>query len=144
MKVSQLISQKRVVTISATKSVKELVNLLTEYKIGAVVVSENGIDVAGIVSERDVVKKLSQTENLGNLTVGDLMTKDVQLCRKSDTVAAVMQQMTNGRFRHLPVVDENGKLESIVSIGDVVKAHISEIDEERSALNSYIHNYDFN
>lgn len=144
MKVSNLVGQKRVVTIAPNKNITELVRLLGEYKIGAVVVSDNGFDVEGIVSERDIVRSLSKSMDLSHLKVSDLMTREVQVCRSNDTVASVMQTMTNGRFRHCPVVDEKGKLVSIVSIGDIVKAHISEIAEERDALNSYIHNYDFN
>lgn len=144
MKVSNLVGQKRVVTIAPNKNITELVRLLGEYKIGAVVVSDNGFDVEGIVSERDIVRSLSKSMDLSKLKVSDLMTREVRVCLSSDTVASVMQTMTNGRFRHCPVVDEKGKLVSIVSIGDIVKAHISEIAEERDALNSYIHNYDFN
>lgn len=144
MKVSNLVGQKRVVTIAPNKNITELVRLLGEYKIGAVVVSDNGFDVEGIVSERDIVRSLSKSMDLSHLKVSDLMTREVQVCMSNDTVASVMQTMTNGRFRHCPVVDEKGKLVSIVSIGDIVKAHISEIAEERDALNSYIHNYDFN
>ena len=144
MKVSNLVGQKRVVTIAPKKGISELVKILSEYKIGAVVVSDNGFDVEGIVSERDIVRSLNQSMDLSNLKVSDLMTREVQVCKSDDTVASVMQIMTNGRFRHCPVVDEKGKLVSIVSIGDIVKAHISEIAEERDALNSYIHNYDFN
>lgn len=140
MKVSQLIKNKHVVTISASKNVSELVQLLNENRIGAVVVSENGSDIVGIVSERDIVKKLNENSNVISLKVADLMTVDVQRCTKDDSVAAVMKQMTDGKFRHLPVVDENNKLESIVSIGDVVKARITEIDDEISALSSYIQN----
>lgn len=143
MKVSNLVGQKRVVTISPKSKVSELVTLLCEYKIGAVVVSNSGLDIQGIVSERDIVKGLNSSNDLEKLAVSDLMTKEVQVCKLTDTVASVMQTMTNGRFRHCPVVDEEGKLISIVSIGDIVKAHISEIAEERDALNSYIHNYDF-
>lgn len=140
MKVSQLIKNKNVVTISGSKTVADLVSLLNENKIGAVVVSNNGSDIVGIVSERDIVKKLNQTNDICGLKVSDLMTSDVQRCTKDDTVAEVMQKMTNGKFRHIPVVDENNKLESIISIGDVVKAHITEIDDERNALSSYIQN----
>ena len=144
MKVSNLVGQKRVVTIAPNKSISDLVKILSEYKIGAVVVSDNGFDVEGIVSERDIVRSLNKSMDLSKLKVSDLMTREVRVCLSSDTVASVMQTMTNGRFRHCPVVDEKGKLVSIVSIGDIVKAHISEIAEERDALNSYIHNYDFN
>lgn len=139
MKVSTLITNKKVMTISQNRSVTELIKMLSDFKIGALVVSEDGKKIQGIVSERDIVRKLSETNNLENLNVGDLMTKAVQVCRENDTVAGVMQVMTNGRFRHCPVVDDAGDLVSIVSIGDVVKAYISEITDERDALNSYIH-----
>ena len=81
MKVSQLVKNKNVVTISSTKSIAELVELLSEHKIGAVVVSENGSDIVGIISERDIVKKLNETSDVINLKVADLMTKDVQIGR---------------------------------------------------------------
>ena len=144
MKVSNLVGQKRVITITPKSTALELIKLLTEQKIGAVVVSNNGLDIQGIVSERDIVRNLDAKTNLEQVTVANLMTKEVQVCRPTDTVASVMEIMTIGRFRHCPVVDEKGNLFSIVSIGDIVKAHISEIAEERDALNSYIHNYDFN
>ena len=140
MKVSQLVTQKKVITISASKSVSELIKLLSDNRIGAVVVSENGSDIKGIVSERDIVRRLNVTSDFSQLSVSDLMTRDVQVCRSDDSVASVMQSMTDGRFRHCPVVDSEGKLTSIVSIGDVVKAYISEIAAERDALNSYITN----
>ena len=140
MKVSNLITQKRVITISSSSSVVDLIKLLAEYKIGAVIVSENGIDVAGIVSERDIVRRLSHELDLSSLKVADLMTKDVVVCKANDSVDSVMQLMTSGRFRHCPVVEDDGKLISIVSIGDIVKAYISELSGERDALNSYIHN----
>ena len=140
MKVSQLVTQKKVITISASKSVSELIKLLSDNRIGAVVVSENGSDIKGIVSERDIVRRLNVTSDFSQLSVSDLMTRDVQVCRSDDSVASVMQSMTDGRFRHCPVVDSDGKLTSILSIGDVVKAYISEIAAERDALNSYITN----
>ena len=140
MKVSQLVTQKKVITISASKSVSELIKLLSDNRIGAVVVSENGSDIKGIVSERDIVRRLNVTSDFSQLSVSELMTRDVQVCRSDDSVASVMQSMTDGRFRHCPVVDSDGKLTSIVSIGDVVKAYISEIAAERDALNSYITN----
>lgn len=143
MKVSQLVNHKRVVTIAPNKNVAELIKLLAEFKIGAVVVSDNGFDIQGIVSERDIVRMLNSVKDIGNLAVSELMTKNVQVCKVDDSVSTVMQLMTNGRFRHCPVVDDQGRLSSIVSIGDVVKAYISEIAQERDALNSYIHNYDF-
>lgn len=140
MKVSQLVNHKKVLTISARESITELINMLSQHKIGALVVSENGADIQGIVSERDIVRRLNTIEDFSKLSVSDLMTKEVQVCRSDDSVSSVMQMMTDGRFRHCPVVDENGKLISIVSIGDVVKAYISEIAAERDALNSYINN----
>ena len=100
MKVSNLVGQKRVVTIAPNKSISDLVKILSEYKIGAVVVSDNGFDVEGIVSERDIVRSLNKSMDLSKLKVSDLMTREVRVCLSSDTVASVMQTMTNGRFRH--------------------------------------------
>jgi CBS domain-containing protein len=140
VKVSKLVGQKKVVTISPEKKLSELVKMLCEFKIGAVVVSSNGVEIEGIVSERDIVKHLNTNYDVVNMTVEDIMTREVVVCKIEDSVADLIRMMTNGRFRHCPVVDDQGGLISIVSIGDVVKAHISDIADERDALNSYVHN----
>lgn len=139
MKVSSLISGKAVQTIDPDASLEHLVEKLSTLKIGAMVVSQNGQKILGIASERDVVRHLvGNFDALKDFKVKDIMTKEVHTCSPHTTVAELMNLMTNMRIRHLPVLDENKNLISIVSIGDVVKARIDEIDEERKALTDYI------
>jgi len=139
MKVSSLIAGKQAITIKPDQSFGELVESLKTHKIGAMVVSADGKKISGIASERDVVRHLSSSfDNLKPLKVKDIMTKDVFTCDAHATVAELMNLMTNMRIRHIPVVDEQGNLISIISIGDVVKARIDEIEEERKALADYI------
>lgn len=138
MKISTLISGKKVATISPNASIQELVAELASHKVGALVVSTDSISVEGIVSERDVVRAMpGKISELNNLHVRDLMSVNVISCDSNSTVADVLNIMTENRVRHIPVT-ENGKMVSIVSIGDLVKAHITEIDSERSALRDYI------
>lgn len=139
MKITSLIVGKRVETISPSASVHDLVNALNNYHVGALVVSSDGNRIEGIVSERDVVRAMpGKLDQLINMHVRDLMTVEVSTCTEDATVADLMKTMTELRIRHIPVVSQNGKLLSIVSIGDVVKAHISEIDTERKALQDYV------
>jgi CBS domain-containing protein len=139
MKVSVIISEKPVYTIEPNATLAELVDRLNQLKIGALVVSQTGADIKGIASERDLLRHMSGSfDKLANFLVTDIMTKDVYTCTEHATVAELMNLMTNLRIRHIPVVDEDHKLISIVSIGDVVKARIDEIDEERKALTDYI------
>ena len=107
--------------------------------MGALVVSADGKKIDGIVSERDVVRAMpGKLDQLVDMHVRDLMTVDVITCKPDATVAELMTLMTERRIRHIPVVDEKGELLSIVSIGDVVKAHITELDDERRALREYV------
>lgn len=139
MKVGTLIPGKQAATISPDASLERFVTEMRDRNIGALVVSQDGITVEGIVSERDVVRAMpGRVDQVAHLTVRDLMTTDVVTCLASTTCAELMSTMTERRIRHVPVVDENGALVSIVSIGDVVKAHIEEIDGEREALKTYI------
>ena len=111
--------------------------LLARHNIGAVVVSESGTDVTGIVSERDVVRHLHHDGTVVNNTVRAIMTREVEVCRPDASLDDVMETMTRRRFRHLPVVGEAG-LEGVVSIGDVVKARIDELAGEARELVGYI------
>jgi CBS domain-containing protein len=139
MKVSALIAGKRVETISPFASLHDLVNALNVHHIGALVVSADGKKIEGIVSERDVVRAMpGKLDQLIGMHVRDLMTVEVVTCTADTTVAELMQTMTERRIRHIPVVNEDGNVISIVSIGDVVKAHISELDTERKALSDYV------
>ncbi len=141
MKINSLISGKKVETISPSASVHDLVNMLNTHHVGALVVSSDGNRIEGIVSERDVVRAMpGKLDRLINMHVRDLMTVVVATCTADATIAELMTMMTERRIRHVPVVDKDGALLSIVSIGDVVKAHISEIDSERQALQSYVTN----
>ena len=139
MKITTLISGKKVETISSSASVHDLVNSLNTHHVGALVVSPDGKKIDGIVSERDVVRAMpGKLDQLIGMRVRDLMTVEVITCTENSTVAELMTVMTERRIRHIPVVSESGELLSIVSIGDVVKARINEIENERKALADYI------
>lgn len=126
-----------VVIIAPEKTLADAAELLSENRIGALVVVV-GERVSGILSERDIVRAVARdgAAALAN-KVSDKMTGTVVTCGPQDTMAAVMNRMTAGRFRHLPVVD-NGRLSGIVSIGDVVKFRLAEIERESSMLRDYI------
>ena len=124
----------RVITIPPDASVAELVRALRDARVGALVVSADGRTLAGIVSERDVVRALADrgATILGS-TVSTLMTRDVVTCAPGDSVKQLMSEMTRRRIRHLPVV-ANGELAGIVSIGDVVKNRLEEMETEANVL----------
>lgn len=127
-----------VVTIRPTASVAEAVEALCRHRIGALVVSANGTEPQGILSERDLVHGLgSHGAALFERRVEDLMTKTVVTCGPQDRVADLMALMTERRIRHLPVL-RNGKLAGIVSIGDVVKNRLDEIELESTSLKAYV------
>ena len=139
MKVSTIIAGKKVETISASATVHDLVNALKTHHVGALVVSSDGKKIDGIVSERDVVRAMpGKLDQLVGMHVRDIMTVDVHTCTADSTIAELMSMMTELRIRHVPVIDEAGNLLSIVSIGDVVKNYVSEIDSERQALKDYV------
>lgn len=139
MKISTIISGKRVETISASASLHDLANSLNSHHVGALVVSSDGKIIDGIVSERDVVRAMpGNLDRLVEMHVGDIMTVDVHTCTPDSTVSELMQMMTELRIRHVPVIDATGALISMVSIGDVVKHHVSELDSERQALRDYV------
>lgn len=141
MRIREVIRRKgdQVVTIRPDADVTTLLALLAEHNIGAVVVSaDDGASLAGIVSERDVVRRLhSDGAAALTLPVSELMTIEVQTCGPEDALEELAQRMTEHRFRHLPVV-EDGRLSAIVSIGDIVKNRIDELQEERQQLVNYI------
>jgi CBS domain-containing protein len=127
-----------VATIQPDATIGELLTQLAEHNIGALVVSVNGAAVSGIVSERDVVRALQTAGgDLLTATVAMIMTKDVTVTRPADSVESVMRMMTERRIRHVPVVTD-GRLEGIISIGDVVKSRINELETEREHLIGYI------
>jgi len=141
MRISQVLAAKAikdVITVRPDATVRELLGLLADHNVGALVVSTDGTAVEGIVSERDVVRRLREEERLLEASVATIMTTEVQTCRHEDLVNDLMQVMTERRVRHLPVVNE-GKLVGIISIGDVVKSRMSELEFERDQLDSYVH-----
>ena len=139
MTVARIINEKGrdVVTVAPELSLAEVASILSQKGIGAVVVVEGGA-IRGIISERDIVRALAKhgAEALRKLAV-DCMTARVITCRPEETIHDVMQKMTSGRFRHLPVVQE-GRLAGIVSIGDVVKRRIEEVEREAEQIREYI------
>ena len=141
MQISQLLRHKgrEVATIDATESVRTALALLAEKGIGALVVSSDGRAVEGIVSERDVARGLHE-RGAGLLAqpVSDVMTAHVHTCPPTASVHDLAQTMTDHRVRHVPVVDDEGLLVGIVSIGDVVKARLDELESERKQLVDYI------
>lgn len=140
MKISDVMQSKgtAVITIAPDETVGALLGLLAEHNIGAVVVSKDGRTIAGIVSERDVVRRLG---NIGvavmEQKVSDIMTTGVYTCTPDDEVADTAIEMTDHRIRHLPVIMD-GQLAAIVSIGDIVKWRIQQLTNERDLLEGYI------
>lgn len=137
-----------VATIKPQASLRELVDQLAEHRIGAMVVSQDGSHIDGIVSERDIARALTSAQlearwsshqlDLDAAKVADIMTREVITCGLDDRVTELMEVMTAGRMRHLPVLDAEGALAGLVSIGDIVKARISDLETERSALVDYV------
>ncbi len=127
-----------VATIGADAAVGDVVADLVRHRIGALVVSPDGLQIQGIVSERDIVQRLSELR-LGLLdeTVASIMSTDVQVCTPTDDVESIMNLMTEQRIRHVPVV-EGGLLCGIISIGDVVKSRMGELEKDRNELMEYI------
>jgi CBS domain-containing protein len=128
-----------VATVRPDATVRELLAMLAEHNIGAVVVSADDITIAGIVSERDVVRQLHARgdDGLLALPISEIMTADVRTCGLDDHVDELRRVMTQHRIRHLPVL-RDGRLAGIVSIGDVVKSAIDELETERAHLVGYI------
>ncbi len=126
-----------VVTVSPETTVRDLVAVLAERNIGAVVVTSDGTMVDGIVSERDVVRRLVDGPAVLDAPVADIMTRQVHSCEPGEAVTTLMHLMTEHRVRHVPVVVE-GRLAGIISIGDVVKSRIGELEFERDQLSNYV------
>lgn len=141
MKIEDVVRAKGtdVVTIQPAATVKQLVDLLAEHNIGAVVVSNDGRHIDGIVSERDVVRRLASAgSSVLDAAVSEIMTKTVKTCVPSDSIEDTAREMTYSRIRHLPVVVD-GELRAVVSIGDVVKYRIDQLTDERNHLLGYLH-----
>lgn len=141
MRVSDVVRTKAVqavVTVSPDAPVSELVQLLAVHDIGCLVVSRDGATIEGMVSERDVVRRLNEGRTVLGHTVDSIMSRDVHTCSPDDSVTELMQVMTTQRVRHVPVCDADGALLALVSIGDVVKQRIGELEFERDQLEGYV------
>ncbi|QYZ71006.1 CBS domain-containing protein [Neotabrizicola shimadae] len=141
MLVQQILKSKAddgVVTIAPGSTIGQAVEVLSMRKIGALVVSPDGKHVAGILSERDVVRELGRRgPAFLNDKVDSIMTSRIVSCARSDKTDDVLQKMTDGRFRHMPVV-EGDEMVGLISIGDVVKARLMELSAEKDALEGMI------
>lgn len=128
-----------VVTTRPDATVTEVAKLLKAKRIGAVVVTDADGEICGIISERDLACGLADRgADLLGMRVGDVMTREISTCSPDDGIDRLMRQMTEGRFRHLPVV-EDGRMIGIISIGDVVKHRLKELETETHMLQDYIH-----
>jgi len=140
MTVKQILDQKGrdVVTVNPTMGTEEAVRFLGDNKIGAVVVTGDGGKIAGILSERDIVRAVGK-KGADALTapISAIMTSKVTTCGEDHTINQVMELMTNGRFRHLPV-EKDGRLVGIISIGDVVRRRIEDVEREAEEIKAYI------
>lgn len=140
MRVHDVLTSKgsaEVYTIAPAATVRELLDVLAELNVGALVVSDDGSAMLGIVSERDIVRKLRDAENARDMAVADIMTTDVRICSPDDSFGELMAVMTEHRVRHVPVLDE-GRLVGVLSIGDAVKHRMEQLEFERDQLNSYV------
>lgn len=140
MQVRQILGGKggNLITTAPDATIADVSATLREHRIGAIPIVDDGGRLVGIISERDIVRELP-VRGASPLGVGvaELMTRSVKTCAPDETIDTVMERMTAGRFRHLPVV-EDGALVGIVSIGDVVKSRLEELRTERDALSDYI------
>lgn len=141
MLVRQILSSKPVtgiLTVAPDASVAEAAQILSEKRIGALIVSADGRTLGGIISERDIVRELGK-RGPGCMSdrVAELMTANVVGCSEGDTAVTVLEKMTAGRFRHMPVMD-GSRMIGVISIGDVVKARIEEVENENEALTGMI------
>jgi CBS domain-containing protein len=126
-----------VLSVEPGAKLSAAIKLLSERRIGAVLVMNQG-RIEGILSERDIVRVLGERgASVVDEPVSTVMTRKVVSCREKDTVSEIMEMMTNGKFRHLPVV-EDGKVAGLISIGDVVKWRVGEYEREQEALREYI------
>jgi CBS domain-containing protein len=137
MLVQHILAQKPnavIQTITPDKTVGDAAKLLAEKRIGALIVTRDGKTIDGILSERDIVRELGK-RGVASLddSVSAIMTNAVIGCHPGDTAVSVLEKMTDGRFRHMPVLDQ-GRMVGVISIGDVVKARIGEVESENSAL----------
>ena len=140
MLVSTILADKGadVVTVSPEQNVQGLLTLLAQHKVGALVVSHNGTTIDGIVSERDIVRAHAAGESLMSEPVSRIMTSEVFVSTMHAKIDELMTVMTSQRIRHIPITTDSGELIGIVSIGDLIKARLSELEAEKEALVDYI------
>jgi CBS domain-containing protein len=131
-------ASKDVVTIAPDATVRDLIRLLAEHNVGALIVSGDGSAVEGIVSERDVVRHLLDSDDILDGQVAAIMTVEVATAEPETSLDDMRTLMTERRIRHVPVVTD-GSLSGIISIGDVVKAAMDQLEFERDQLDSYVH-----
>ncbi len=140
MTIAQILKTKGSAVISINKDfpILDAVKTMNDKKIGATLVRDEKGNICGVLSERDIVRELANYgARLLDMTVADIMTKEIFTCTSNHSVEEAMSIMTNKRFRHLPVVDD-GELVGLISIGDVVKERIAETEHETEALKLYI------
>lgn len=142
MLVTQILSMKAsgdIITVAPETSVADATKLLSEKRIGAIVVSEDGKVPLGILSERDIVRELGKRgAAILDQPITELMTRKLETCTTGEDALVILDRMTQGRFRHLPVVDERGTMIGLVSIGDAVSARLKELAAEKEALTGMI------
>ncbi len=128
-----------VVSVNVDDTIESVVILLNEKRIGAVLVKDESDNIAGILSERDIVRKMAETPGKTlPQQVKNLMTKNVVTCTPSDLLINILHKMTDGRFRHMPVVDDNNNLQGIISIGDLVHFRLNQLEYEALRMKQMI------
>ncbi len=140
MRVSEILRHKGddVATIASSATLAEAAEVLSVRRIGALIVSDDGSTIVGIISERDIVRHVAEKGAAGlTAHVARAMTEEVRTCSAADSLEHLMRLMTDHRIRHLPVLDD-GRLGGIVSIGDVVKRRLEDLENERQQLTEYI------
>jgi CBS domain-containing protein len=140
MTISMILADKgrEIVSIEPTATLKSAATLLAERRIGAVVILGADRRIIGILSERDIVRAIGERGTTAlDEPVSQTMTRKVSTCTEGETLVAIMERMTEGKFRHVPVVDQ-GRLTGIVSIGDVVKHRLREMERDSAAMRDYI------
>lgn len=142
MLVNQILSMKAsggIITVAPGATVADAARLLSEKRIGAIVVSDDGKVPLGILSERDIVRELGKRgASVLDLPISELMTRKLVTCTIRDDALDILDRMTQGRFRHLPVVNDAGEMVGLVSIGDTVSARLRELAAEKEALTGMI------
>ena len=125
--------------VASNSTLEDAVKMLAENNIGAMPVSDDGLSIKGIISERDIVKAISNDKNNSlSSEIKNFMTPSVKKCKKTDQLRHVIRDMNKGHFRHIPVVDENDKMIEFISISDLVLAHLNEVEAENAAMRSSV------